>query len=246
MTDESLILFSILEKITKIQQSKKKALVVFDLDSTLFDVSPRSQQILKEFAQLPDAKQKYPLICTQLEMVEIKHSDWGISEAILRHGIDINHSDFLLQLMDYWKVCFFSNSYLQYDKPYAGAVDFAQEVAKRGAYISYLTGRDVHRMGIGTQEVLLRHQFPLDNQKYKIALKPHKDHDDAHFKKDWFNQIPIDEYEHIWFFENEPVNLHLIDEHFDHIDSIFFDSTHSRMKEPLPHLPRIQNYLWRS
>lgn len=245
MTESAKILIPILDKITQNQQTQKKSLVVFDLDSTLFDVSPRSQQILNEFAQHKQFKIQFPQECDLIQKVELSPKDWGYDRAFKEIGLDISINDFTASLHQFWRSCFFSNDYCKYDVPYEGAVQFVSEVAFRGADITYLTGRDVHRMGLGTEEVLKMHNFPLDEKKYKLALKPHKDHNDAHFKKEWFEKIPIDDYQNIWFFENEPVNLHLIDQHFQHIESIFFDSTHCGLKEPLPHLQKIENYIYK-
>jgi hypothetical protein len=98
-------------------------------------------------------------------------------------------------------------------------------------------------MGKGSHEVLLKWGFPLDDKKSKLVLKPHKSMDDGEFKRDWFKAGELSKYEKIWFFENEPVNIHLVQEHTPHIEIIFFDSTHSRKAIPPENLPAIMHFL---
>ncbi|MGZ3689848.1 MAG: hypothetical protein ACXVAX_00005, partial [Pseudobdellovibrio sp.] len=53
-------------------------LAVFDLDSTLFNVSSRTQKILDEYADLHQLE--------VLKSVEIRLEDWGLKEALIRAG----------------------------------------------------------------------------------------------------------------------------------------------------------------
>lgn len=243
MTQSPQLLRQILVKIGENQAQGLKSLVVFDLDSTLFDVSPRLQQILHDFAFNPENKKKFPESVEVLKTVEMQRSDWGIRNAMMRSGLANHSSEFHMAVKQYWIDSFFTNHYLHYDKPYEGAAEFVQKVEQAGAKIVYLSGRDHAGMAKGTIEVLQKWNFPYDEKNSSIALKPQKGMDDAEFKKDWFLAIPRNAYEQVWFFENEPLNVQAIREHFDHIDIVFFESTHAGKAAPPTDLPKIFHFL---
>lgn len=227
----------------KLRSKNAQSLAVFDLDSTLFDVSPRLLKILHDFAALEDSRKKYPEACEIMKTVETRRSDWGIKQALIRAGLDHHHPEFHLDLKNFWEQSFFSNQYLQYDIPYDGAVEFVNKLQEGGVEIAYLTGRDIHRMGTGTGEILRKWGFPLGDSQSQLVLKPQKGMDDARFKSDWFFAIPENKYEKIWFFENEPVNIHLIRQEHPHVDIVFFESTHSGKAEIPADLPYLINFM---
>lgn len=236
------MLESLLNRIQIITAKKSRCLVVFDLDSTLFDVSPRLERILLDFAATPEFQQRFPKQVALFKDIKTLSSDWGITGSLARAGVDDQHPEFRKTLMDFWHQHFFSNEYLQYDLPTEGAVDFVNDVARIGAEITYLTGRDVQRMGVGSEKVLRKWGLPLNNQA-KLVLKPNKILDDAEFKTDWFLEALTQNYEKIYFFENEPVILHLMAKKCPQVESYFFDSTHSGKAHPPDNLPRIINFL---
>ena len=225
-----------------LNQQKQASLAVFDLDSTLFDVGPRLEKILSEFADIPEHQKLFPDQLKHFKKLHIERRDWGVKNTLIRAGLDGHHPEFHEALRVFWRRTFFSNDYLKYDVPYAGAIDYVQSLASVGADIIYLTGRDVERMGQGSLEVLKRWQLPL-NEKAELVLKPHRSMDDAIFKKDWFQALPHGKYTKIWFFENEPVNIRLIQESDLNIEMIFFDSTHSGQAEVPENIPAIMHFL---
>lgn len=225
-----------------IRQKQGKSLAVFDLDSTLFDVSPRLLRILHDFARLESTKKNFPEASQLMMGIEMKKSDWGIRNALLRAGLDHQHPDFHAHLKTFWEESFFSNHYLQYDLPYEGAVDFVNKIAQAGAEIVYLTGRDVARMGTGSSEILKKWGFPVEPCA-QLVLKPKKGMDDARFKSDWFLAVPKKNYQKIWFYENEPVNIHLVRAEHPEVDIVFFESTHSGKAEAPHDLPFLIDYM---
>ncbi|MGZ3779416.1 MAG: HAD family hydrolase [Pseudobdellovibrionaceae bacterium] len=232
----------ILKNILDLASQEDKSLVVFDLDSTLFDVSPRLERILLDFAASPLNQKKFPEQVRLLKNIRTLRSDWGITGAMARVGLDESHPEFLEAVKDYWLKSFFSNHYLQFDCPYEGALEFVKAVETAGAEIAYLTGRDVARMGIGTQEILHKWGFPLHDNA-QLVLKPHLSLDDAQFKTDWFIEADKRNYKKIYFFENEPVNLHHLAQRCPHVEMIFFESTHAGKAEPPKNIPRIIDFL---
>lgn len=210
-----------------------RILAVFDLDSTLFNVSTRTQKILSEFAELHRIE--------SLRTVEVKCEDWGIKEAVLRAGFTIERDFEMLQLLrDYWAAKFFSSEYLHYDVPYPGAISFVQELSDTGCEINYLTGRDEARMGKGSVEVLQKWGFPLAENS--LFLKPAKEQDDELYKLEWFRALDHSKYKKIFFFENEPVNVNAILASHPEVEIIFLDTTHARKQEVTEPIKKIKNF----
>jgi hypothetical protein len=239
MTHDSALLKDILKLARNLMENGQKSLAVFDLDSTLFDVSPRLQQILNEFCTIPQFQKKYPEHIPLVAKAKTQRTDWGFKKALERAGFDNKHPEFEKDLKEFWHQRFFSNKYLDFDVPYDGAVDFVVELEKCGSDIVYLTGRDIQRMGQGTAEILDKWKFP----KGQLALKPHKSMDDAQFKSDFFANLKDDQYKKIWFFENEPLNVNLVRSQHQQVEIIFFDSTHCGEAEAPQDLPRLLHYI---
>lgn len=243
MAQTSAFLNKILTQIELNQKQQGRSLVVFDLDSTLFDVGPRLEKILIDFADVPQHQIQFPEQTKIIKTLKIHKNDWGVKDTLIRAGFNHEHQDLQQAMKEFWLKTFFSNEYLKYDRPYPGAVEFVQKIEKLGAEIAYLTGRDIHRMGTGSVETLKQWNFPLDDSKAKLILKPHRSMDDGEFKKDWFLALEPDQYSHIWFFENEPVNINLIQIHLPHVQLVFFDSTHSKKEQPPENIPSILHFL---
>lgn len=210
-----------------------RILAVFDLDSTLFNVSTRTQKILSEFAEQHQVE--------RLKNVEVFHEDWGIKEAVMRAGLTLeNDIEILKKLRDFWSERFFTSEYLHFDVPYEGAITFVQELAEAGCEINYLTGRDQKRMYKGSLEVLKKWGFPVDEKH--LFLKPSKEQDDELFKDEWFKKLNHSDYKKIFFFENEPVNVNAIISSCPEVEIIFLDTTHARKQEVTNPVKKIKNF----
>jgi hypothetical protein len=236
-----LILDQLINEADQARYENKKILVVFDLDSTLFNVTGRTQKIIKELAARPEVQAKFPQEAAILPRVEFTAKDWGLRAPLTRAGFQASSAEFFKHVRDYWHQHFFSNSYLSEDVPYEGAVDFVNELKATGAHIMYLTGRDEPRMGPGTRASLKQWNFPFEEDGCTLVLKPHEGLDDAEFKKDIFLNL-ADDYSSVWLFENEPVNIHLVAKECPRVQIIYFDSTHSGRAEPPTRHPIIQSY----
>lgn len=225
---------SVLENIKKNLAENKSIECVFDLDSTLFNVSPRSQKILNEFSELHNHD--------HLKKVLVRTEDWGLKEAVERHGYKKeDHLELHENLVQYWRRHFFSNEYLHYDTPYKGAVRFVQFLEKQGVHVSYLTGRDIPRMQLGTIAVLKKWGFPYSENR--LFMKPHKELNDKDFKLNWFLEN-IKNKDEFYFFENEPVNTNAVGEKIPAIHQVFLDTTHSRKETVrVPHTKMTHFYI---
>jgi hypothetical protein len=236
------MLDNLIDDLRQLVNQQKNVLVVFDLDSTLFDVSPRLERILLDFASSPLNQKKFPDQIPLLLKVKTQRQDWGIVNALHRAGLEDAPIDFQEAIKNYWKKSFFSNHYLQFDDVYEGALEFVQTLDQIGAHIAYLTGRDIERMGEGTIEILHQWNFPLHDRS-RLVLKPHRSLDDAQFKTDWFIDQAQYNYARTIFFENEPVNLQHLLQYCPKVEMVFFESTHAGKAEPPTHVPRIMNFL---
>lgn len=229
----------LLEKILQdIQSHGRKALVVFDLDSTLFDVSPRTQKILSDFTEDPQNRRLFPQSVEAMKTLKVRSQDWGVKQALIRHGLHTHPVDFHQAVRQYWIDRFFSGDYLKHDRPLPGAVDFVKAVVATGARVVYLTGRDQATMLQASRMVLETHGFP----PAELVLKPQKGSDDALFKVNWFSEQNPKDYATVYFFENEPVNIHHVSERHPEVKIVFVDSTHSGKAEVSKDWPCLVNF----
>ncbi len=240
MTQKTETLEHILLEIKKERKKDATLRAVFDLDSTLFNVAPRFSKIIEEFCSDSSMCQKYPKAVEVLSEVQITQHPYHLKTFMSDIGLVNETQEFYQELFEYWRTRFFHDKYVIYDKPEDGAVDFVQLLYNEGVHIIYLTGRDEPRMKLGTLHSLEKWNFPLETDRADLVLKPYKELDDAEFKRDHFKIFPPDE--KIWFFENEPVNIHLVMKDCPHVKIIYFDSVHSG-KAPAPEgLPTITNF----
>lgn len=218
-------------------------LVVFDLDSTLFDVAPRLEKSLIDIASEPIIKEMFPNVIPFFKNIKTQRQDWGFIEVLMRAGVDHDHHQLFKTVRQLWVEKFFTNEYIHYDVPYEGSVAFVQKVASLNVPIVYLTGRDYKRMEQGSRDVLRKWNFPLDDINSRLVMKPDKSMDDALFKRDWIQEHLDATKRSLFLFENEPVNINLVAKHFPTVELVFFDSTHSRKEAAADEIATLINYL---
>ncbi len=235
MNPERQELLQIIEKASK----SKKGLAIFDLDSTLFDVTPRTFQIIKDFAKNFENKDTYPEDFRKISDLEGLPVIFHIKDTL--DAIGIESVQLKTELILFWKQHFFSNDYLDYDTLTSGAYEFISSLLNHNIEVMYLTGRDEIRMKEGTEARLKKERFLL-NPLEKLVMKPNKEINDSEFKRDIVTSTDPD-YDTIWFFENEPENIHLVKADAPHVQMVFFDSVHSgRKPEPGINTPRIKSF----
>lgn len=234
----SLLLDLILAEAQRLRSNGERVQFFFDIDSTLLCVSPRTQQILRDFAAQPKMKQLFPQACEILQTVEATPRDWGIRQILERYQIKETLT-FFEAIRNFWAESFFSSSYLQHDEPYKGAVDFVNWCVKQQIEVGYLTGRDEPRMGAGTRESLKQHGFPVSPAR-GLNMKPHNRFEDGQFKVDFFSQkLQSEPSIHTWFFENEPVILNQVMRTHPQVRCIFLDTVHSGREVVSEEVPRL-------
>lgn len=229
----------------RIKQGGKPVKVVFDLDSTIFDVKPRSLRILKEFAATKEARaigQEYVDWALGLRAHQLVYT---LQESAAANGFPKGSrgEEFLQKAFDYWRPRFFTHAYVQVDHPVPGAVDYARAVVDRGATAVYLTGRDWPGMGRGTQATLTHWGFPMGAGEGELIMKPSFGTDDAEFKDAALRDLRIHG-EAVALFDNEPANFHVFEKNFPAAHLVFFYSNCSAKEaRPVNKIYRIESFL---
>jgi phosphoglycolate phosphatase-like HAD superfamily hydrolase len=207
------------------EASQRKVAVVFDLDSTLFCVSPRTQFLLRSLSQQVAFRQRFAEAALILENIEVRPTDWGIREALERTALRPS-VEAIRAMRDHWRSGFFSSRFLDKDILYPKALEYVRGLHELGAQVWYLTGRDQLNMREGTVRVLKQHGFPLVDEA-RLLMKPDQVEEDEHFKVSALRTLS-GQLDHIWFFENEPVIIHEVQAALPNIEIVYVDSTHSR------------------
>lgn len=204
------------------------ALVVFDLDDTIFSTNDRHLRILREYADLISARE--PEAASLLRSIERERLRYRIADTVKDAGLD----DALARdLQDFWFSRFFENRYLLEDGIVPGAPAYCAEVRARGGMIAYVTGRDA-AMREGTEKSFSRHGFPEpDGASVRLILKPSFDTPDAAFKTETLARL-AELGKVAASFENEPLHVNLFREAFPRARHFLLETKHSG-RPVIPH-----------
>lgn len=205
------------------------SLVVFDLDDTLFSTNDRHLRILREYAQLVEARA--PDAAALLRAVEREKLRYQIVDTVKDAGL--SDEALVKDLRDFWFARFFQNKYLLEDSVVPGAPVYCAEVVARGGRIVYVTGRD-ERMREGTEQSFRRHGFPPPGAPgVQLVLKPRFDTPDLQFKTEVLARL-AEMGRVAASFENEPAHINLFREAFPKGRHFLLDTKHSG-KPIIPH-----------
>lgn len=218
-------------------RAHKRVAVIFDLDSTLFCVSPRTQSILRRLSQEPEFQKQFALESEILRDVEVLPTDWGVRAVLERVLVETPKLEFFLAVRDYWHQNFFSNHHLDQDILYPSANEYVRQLHSLGAEILYLTGRSDTSMRPGTIKALQTWGFPLSEDS-RLIMKPSDVQTDESFKALVLKDLSR-RFEHMWLFENEPVIIELVRKHVPQVRIVFVHSVHAGRAEPPIDLPTI-------
>lgn len=222
MTDASAksILDDLLARTRTLRAEKRSAVVVFDLDHTLFDNGPRTWQLLLEFAE---AKGNARL---RAALDELPHVGlpYLLSETLARCGFD--DEALAKEAFAFWKDRFFTDEYQRFDLPLKGAVEFVRTLFEAGATIVYLSGRDAPGMLVGCAASLRHYGFPVGLARTTLVLKHDFETPDLEFKAeavefiDTLGQI-------IGTFDNEPGNCNLFQKSWPDAVHVYVTTAHA-------------------
>ena len=209
------VIQKVMTRVDEVLAKKKLPIVVFDLDSTLFDVSKRSYEILREWLAHPETQsfQATHQGLKGLDAGELKYSLeelWDFKKLPYQQPPYDHHFKHAKQ---FWRVRFFGHAYLKHDEPTRGAIEFVKNLYEKGASIVYLTGRDAPLMAFGTFDQLKQHGLPIEMDRTRLILKPKRHLNDVDYKsgvakmvREWGEVVAS--------FENEPKNLVAMSEAF--------------------------------
>lgn len=249
---QHLVLGGILDRVreaakARIKSGGKPVKVIFDLDSTIFDVKPRTLRILKEFALTEQARTLSPAMVEWSLKLNAHRLLYTLEESAHANqvpaGTDEISREYLKEAFRFWLKRFFTHQYLTADHPTPGAVDYVNRVVDAGAQAVYLTGRDWPGMGKGTQTMLEYCGFPVDPRVSELIMKPNSGLDDSEFKDQALRELRTDG-DAVALFDNEPANFHVFEKNFPEAWLVFFHSNCSTKEaKPVQRLFKIENFL---
>lgn len=177
-----------------------RAVVVFDLDSTLFDNKPRQARILREFGQAANVA---PLTACQPSHFD---SGWDLRAAMQGCGLSVEEAEHLYpEAKRFWLTRFFTSDYCIEDVAIAGAPQFVKAVARAGATICYVSGRP-EQMRQGTLDAMRKCGFLPPGERVHLVLKPFAAMHDDEFKRQAHKKI-AELGEVVAVFDNEPTHV---------------------------------------
>ncbi len=237
--NQSELLRDIVEK-SHFRPGEPAPVIVFDLDGTLLDNRPRVAKIFRELAEHWQATN--PTEAASLAKATAEDIVYGVEENLDRFNV----KDTALRTFaaGFWKDRFFIDSYMQYDRPTPGALDFVKACYAAGATLVYLTGRDLPNMALGTFASLRDVGFPIGVVGTSLVTKPAFEIPDAAFKNDVAPAL-VRHGKIIAAFDNEPANNNLFVQHHEAALSIFLDTHHAPNPPALDsRVIVIEDFLW--
>lgn len=165
----------VLEKATA---AKASGLLVFDLDSTVFDNRPRQSRIVRELGK---AKGLPPLMKCG---VEHWTSGWDLKAAMVACGLTDADADALYkEAKAFWVDRFFTSEYCVDDVEVPGATSYLHAAVKTGAQVLYVTGRH-EAMRSGTVKCFEKCGMPVPGGAVQLLMKPTLRESDDGYKRD--------------------------------------------------------------
>lgn len=207
-----------------------RAVLVFDLDSTVFDNRPRQARILRELG----AERGLP----KLEACQPHHwaSGWDMKGALLALGLaEAEASALMKDARRFWGARFFTSEYCQDDVEVPGARAYLHAVLESGAQLAYVTGRP-EVMRAGTVHCLRKCGMPLPGDRVDLVMKPAERESDDAFKEQAHPRLR-EKGEVLAAFDNEPLHANIYEKAFPRATVVHLATDHSG--RPVTLHPRI-------
>lgn len=203
---------------------------VLDLDSTLFNTGLRNKEIFRSFLEfkgnVPESwKKAVDSIHPIKQSFSIRESiEWALGPHVGEENAKEESFKIWGDFEKFWEHNFFASTYMNFDQPYEGAAQFAQQIYDLGYSIVYLTGRDMARSLEGTLASLAAYKFP-QGARTELILKPgfRWSMTDVEFKQDASRKI-AKKHQVVASIDNEPENLHAFAEYFPMSEIVLFHS----------------------
>jgi hypothetical protein len=190
-----------LERVLELaHQSQGKGVLVFDLDSTVFDNRPRQARIVREYG----AQKNLPAL-TKVQAFHFTNG-WDLKHACTAVGLsDADAESIFRDLKAFWGARFFTSPYCRDDIEIVGAPRYLQACVKSGAKLVYVTGRH-EEMRAGSMEAMARCGMPVPGGSVSLMMKPTlRESDDAY--KRVAHQLLEEMGTVLAAFDNEPTHV---------------------------------------
>jgi hypothetical protein len=169
-----------------VQQARQmgpRAVLAFDLDSTVFDNRPRQARIIREYG-----RDRNVLALTRCRPEDFT-AGWDIRAAMRGCGLpDAEVNQLFPDLKKYWQERFFTSEYCVDDEAIEGAAAFTHAVVQTGAVLAYVTGRH-EAMRPGSVEAMRRCSLALPEGSTRLIMKPTINMGDDEFKREAHAQL---------------------------------------------------------
>jgi len=217
---QTAVLAALVERCRAHGPGKRRPVIVFDLDGTLFDNGPRTWQILVDFAEAEGLS----ALRTALDNLPRRALPYLLSETLARVGF--NDPGVVERAAAFWRTRFFTDDFQRFDEPLPGACRFATSLFEAGATLVYLSGRDAPNMLVGCAAALRSHGFPVGIPRTAVVLKHAFEDADIDFKREALSFMD-DLGEVTATFDNEPANCNLFAERWPRAAHFFVETAHA-------------------
>lgn len=226
------------ERVKALRSAARQAVVIFDLDDTLFRVTPRTKAILGAWAVAEQPADT--ALAASIAALDPEQMAYALAPTLAKVGLAGTGREAAAKA--YWMRWFFASKFLPEDPPIAGAREYVLGLHRAGAHICYLSGRD-ERMEAGTLAALRRHGFPTPGPRVSVFLKDDPKRKDVEFKAEALAMIgglgTV-----VAAFDNEPANVNLYHRQFPEAATIYLDVAHSDGAPPVDAgIPSEKNFL---
>lgn len=180
--------------------AKGQGVLVFDLDSTVFDNRPRQARIIREYGA-----QKGLEVLKRCQAFHFTNG-WDLKHACVSTGLPEAEADSIFRdLKNFWGARFFTSPYCRDDIEIVGAPRYLNACVATGARVVYVTGRH-EEMRAGSIEAMARCGMPVPGGQVSLMMKPTlRENDDAY--KRVAHQLLHELGTVIAAFDNEPTHV---------------------------------------
>ncbi|MCA2976687.1 MAG: hypothetical protein INH41_07175 [Myxococcaceae bacterium] len=202
-------------------QQGRRGVLVFDLDSTVFDNRPRQARIVREYGA-----QKGIAALTRCQAFHFTNG-WDLTHACVNAGLSADEAEALFRdLKGFWAARFFTSPYCRDDIEIVGAPRYLHACLKTGARLVYVTGRHEEMRG-GSIEAMARCGMPVPTgDDVLLMMKPTlRETDDA------YKRVAHQALDGLGFvlaaFDNEPTHVNDYAERFPTCVPVHLATDHS-------------------
>lgn len=212
--------------------------VVFNIDGTILDNSPRSLAIMRDFVESNPVEAAE--IADSVMALTPDQVDYYVVDTFKKCGLQ---NFFLLEAaLRYWAENFFTARYTSLDMPITGAVDFVREIHDAGALIVYVSGRNRDVMLGATAESLRAAGFPVATTRTLLILSPCTAEAARLFKRHAYGEISRMG-RVVGAFDDDAEEVVAMKRHWPEAEVVFFRTAASRVPEsPAPEIDVVESY----